>query len=136
MKRQFHAVIAMIITICSVAVPIIAQADDVRTFTGKTRMVEQAPSVGEFDGSLQLRISSDGIVSGYYRPNDNARFVSVTGGLTGDRLWLEIGSMSTRGWRFSGTLKDGELVASSNGLLLDGGRLTGIDLTSTLVRAE
>jgi hypothetical protein len=79
MKRYTLALLITIFSLGAIWLPLVAGASDDPLYTGKTRMVEQAPSVGEFDGSLQIRIDRDGIISGYYRPDDNPRFVSVTG---------------------------------------------------------
>ena len=102
-----------------------------RSYNLNTRIVEQAPSVGEYDGSLRLHVSADGIVSGFYRPDADARFIPVTGGLSGNRLWLEIGIFARRPVRFSGTFAGGHIDAQANGLVIDAGRYTGLDLIGT-----
>jgi hypothetical protein len=102
-----------------------------RSYNLSTRIVEQAPSVGEYDGSLQLHVSAGGLVSGYYRPDADARFVPVTGGLSGTRLWLEIGIFSRRPLRFSGTFAGGRIDAQASGFVIDNGEYTGLDLIGT-----
>ncbi len=102
-----------------------------RSFTFQTRIIEQTPSVGEYDGSLQLRIAPDGIITGYYRPNDNARFVPVTGGLSGAHFWLDIGTFARDPLHFSGTLGKSTLDGQGSGLIVDGGRYTTLELIGT-----
>jgi len=120
--------IAAFLAVASVA-PVAANATAAnRTYDIRTRIVEQAPSVGEYDGLLQLRVSADGIVSGYYRPDDNPRFVPVTGGVSGGRFWIDIGTFATRPLHFSGTFSAGQIDAQANGFIVDDGRLTGLNL--------
>lgn len=88
----------------------LAQADQHYQLTA--RILEVTPGVGEYDGALQLTIGRDGIVNGYYRPNDG-RFVAVTGGLQGDRLWLQIGAFAAEPLEFTGTLKGGTIEADA-----------------------
>jgi hypothetical protein len=102
-----------------------------RSYQVQTRIVEQAPSVGEFDGSLQLRITPEGIVSGYYRPTDNPRFIPVIGGVTGDRFWLEIGTFAAHPLRFSGIFRNGEIDAEGSQPIVDDGRYTALKLIGT-----
>jgi hypothetical protein len=94
----------------------------------RTRIVEQSPSVGEYDGSLQLHVSADGIVSGFYRADDNPRFIPVTGGLTGSQFWIDIGTFASHPLRFSGTFTNGKIDGQANGPFFDNGRLTGLSL--------
>src|SRR5471032_1793693 len=73
--------------------PLGAQAASAeRDYQLNTRIILQRPDAGEYDGTMQLRVTSDGIVSGYYRP-DNGRFIAVTGGLSNTQFWLDIGSL-------------------------------------------
>lgn len=124
--------LAAVLLSAATIIPLAANAESaVRTYAIATRIVEQAPSVGEFAGSLSLRVSADGIVSGYYRPEGNGRFISVTGGVSGTRLWLEIGAFAARPTRFSGTFSQGKIEAYSNTPFLDDGRFTGLELIGT-----
>ncbi len=132
MRSLALAALATTMLLTPLAAPVGAKAAEAeRAYQLQTRIVEQAPSVGEFDGSLQLRVSVEGVVSGYYRPDDNPRFVPVTGGVKGDRFWLEIGSRRTSLERFNGVFKDGRIDAQSNGPFLDDGRYTGLELIAT-----
>jgi hypothetical protein len=88
MNSRFRAAFAATAVGAALATPLAAGAAAAeQSYVLQTRIIEQSPSVGEFDGSLQLRITPDGIVSGYYRPDENMRFIPVTGGVTGDRFW-------------------------------------------------
>jgi opacity protein-like surface antigen len=66
--------------------------------------------VGVYEGTLTLDISSDGIVSGYYRPNDE-EYRQVVGGVTGDQIWLDIGYMGRL--HITGKLDNGRIVATT-----------------------
>ncbi|MGH7728425.1 MAG: hypothetical protein ACREM2_06520 [Vulcanimicrobiaceae bacterium] len=48
--------------------------------------------VGSYDGTLRLTIGADGIVNGFYRPDDGFGLREVTGGLDGDHIWIDFGS--------------------------------------------
>lgn len=60
------------------------------TYTTTLTQVQPGPSAGEFDGKLQLTISPDGIISGYYVPEYDGNFVPVTGGEQNGSYWLDI----------------------------------------------
>jgi hypothetical protein len=62
-------------------------------------------------GTLQIRTSSDGIITGYYRPADNNDFIPVTGGVTGDHVWIDIGRNGAM--RIQGQFKTGNIVGSA-----------------------
>ena len=65
---------------------------------------------GAYEGTLQLTTSSDGIVSGWYTPQDSGTPLAVTGGLSNGAMWLDIGD-------------NGELHV--NAAVENGGALTG-----------
>jgi hypothetical protein len=46
--------------------------------------------VGEIDGTLRIKVTPSGIVSGSY-VDSNGRFSSVGGGMRGKEIWLDIG---------------------------------------------
>jgi hypothetical protein len=113
--------------------PLQASAESIdRSYAITTRIVEQAPSVGEYDGSLELHVAPNGIVSGYYRPDDNPRFISVTGGVSGNQLWLDIGTFARRPVRFSGTFNNGKIVADGDRPIIDNGRYTTLELLGNI----
>ena len=81
-----------------------------RTFD--TAFVPQT-SAGDLPGVLRIAISHDGIVSGYYRPIDGD-FTDVTGGVVGERIWLDLGRDGAR-----------HLVGTYDGTTIRAGALGG-----------
>ncbi len=76
--------------------------------TFHTALTPEYYGSGEYDGTLNLNIGADGIVNGYYREEDTGKFRQVTGGISGDRIWLDLGY---DGPHLNGTYKDGKIVA-------------------------
>ncbi|HEX3464124.1 MAG TPA: hypothetical protein VHS78_08775 [Candidatus Elarobacter sp.] len=62
---------------------------------------------GEYDGLLRLHISPGGIVQGTYQPSDGG-IRSVTGGLDGKNIWLDIGG-GIHALHVTGTFQNGVL---------------------------
>jgi hypothetical protein len=113
MKTFFRSVLMTVAVGATLLMPIGAQAASAsRQYQLNTRIIEQRPAVGEYDGTMQLTVTSDGIVSGFYRPSDG-RFVAVTGGVSDSTFWLDIGSMSSNPLHFTGTFKDGLIKADA-----------------------
>ena len=72
---------------------------------------------GSFDvGRLDLVISSEGVVSGHFRPLDGNVQI-VTGGLEGNRIWLDLGASPHR--RIVGTYENGRIAGSVLGTGLE-----------------
>jgi hypothetical protein len=65
---------------------------------------------GAFLGRMTLNVYPSGIVNGYYFP-DGGLVRNVTGGLDGDKIWLNIGGVDSL--RLNGTLKDGVLKTTA-----------------------
>ena len=65
-------------------------------------------SLGIVDGILALTIYPGGIVQGTYSLADQGGFRGVSGGLKGDRIWLDIGG-GMHAMQVSGTFRDGVL---------------------------
>jgi hypothetical protein len=85
-----------------------------------THFVPESPAgAGGYDGTLKLQIDRAGIISGTFRPNGNGPFVQVSGGLDGDRIWLDFGSGLRERERISGHYRDGSIYGST----FRGGRL-------------
>jgi hypothetical protein len=79
--------------------------------TYSTALVPAYYGSGEYAGTLNLDIGKDGALNGYYRFADSGTFQAVTGGLDGDRIWLDLGSA---GLHVTGTLTDGKIVGYTN----------------------
>jgi hypothetical protein len=70
-------------------------------------------TAGEYDGRMRIRITPDGIVQGTFM-NTQGQASSVTGGLDGTKIWLEIGNSSRIGRNYySGTFMDGVIKAAA-----------------------
>ncbi len=65
---------------------------------------------GAYVGTLALTVYPDGIVNGTYRP-DNGAFHTVTGGVEGTSIWLDVGSLPNL--HLTGTLQNGVLRTSA-----------------------
>ncbi|HEY8298064.1 MAG TPA: hypothetical protein VIG32_08600 [Candidatus Baltobacteraceae bacterium] len=77
-----------------------------------TQFVQLYGSPGPYSGTLQLRISPDNIISGYYRAEDGqGPFVTVTGGRSGKDIWLDIGPNGAI--QIRGSLERGKIVGTA-----------------------
>ena len=63
---------------------------------------------GAYLGTLRVAISPDGVASGFYLPLDGTP-VPVSGGVSGDRIWLNLGSE----WQVNGTVREGRIVGTA-----------------------
>jgi hypothetical protein len=76
--------------------------------TYHTSFVQQSPNgAGQIEGTMHLRIASDGKIQGDYRPG-GGRLYDVIGGLTGEQIWLNIGY--ARVIHLTGTYQNGKIV--------------------------
>lgn len=111
--------------------PVAASTPTTMQTSYTTALTQVAPvSVpGEFDGSMKLTVTPDGIVSGYYFPVDEGTIVPVVGGERDGKYWFDIGG-DTRLHIDAQAGKDGTLVgtATPTPLTLTTGRE---DLTET-----
>ncbi|MBV9646850.1 MAG: hypothetical protein JO043_05245 [Candidatus Eremiobacteraeota bacterium] len=64
----------------------------------------------EIDGRMNLSVYPNGVVNGFYIPTDGG-IRDVTGGLTGDKIWLDIGGAQPL--HLTGTLKNGALSTTA-----------------------
>jgi hypothetical protein len=63
-------------------------------------------------GTLHIKTSSDGIVTGFYRTDDNiSQFIPVSGGITGSNVFLLIGANHPT--RINGTVENGQIVGTA-----------------------
>ena len=77
-----------------------------------TRLVEIYGSPAPFAGTLQLRISPDNIINGYYRAEGGlGTYIPITGGRDGDDVWFDIGERGDV--RVTGKLVNGAIVGTA-----------------------
>lgn len=81
------------------------------TQTYSTALTQTYGSPYPVTGSLQLIDDGNGILHGYYRPDDNGQFVPVTGGVDGSRIWIDFGSNARL--KINGHLEGQKIVGSS-----------------------
>lgn len=96
------------------AMPAAASASATTQITYTTALVQVQPVMapGEFDGKLNLTVSSGGLVSGYYIPADTGRIQQVVGGVKDGNYWMDIGGNAPL--HITATLgKDGSLVGTA-----------------------
>lgn len=62
-------------------------------------------------GSMDLTYHANGIVKGFYHPAGLPSFIPITGGRTGDHIWLTIGWHGS--WQLNGHLRDGKIVGAA-----------------------
>ena len=110
MANRFTTAAAAAGIIAAMALPLPSVAATTATASShryqlQTRIVSQYEA-GEVDGILLLTVSPDGIVQGNYRPQDG-NFRTVSGGLDGRKIWLDIGSFGR--FRVIGTFEHGIL---------------------------
>lgn len=69
-------------------------------------------SPAPYTGTLELRISAKGLVSGYYLPaGSSGAPLTVTGGTSGSSIWFDIGEDGT--YHFSGKLNGGTIAGTA-----------------------
>ena len=83
-----------------------------RTYDTTMTQTQPIPSAGVVAGKLTLTTSSDGVINGWYIPQDAGSPVVVTGAQQGNTLWLELGEMGAL--RIDGSVgKDGGIVGTA-----------------------
>ena len=107
---------ALLIAASLAGVPAISQAATTQASvpvhaTYETSMQSIYGLDAPWTGTLQLTFNPDGIIQGYYRPADNMAFIPVTGGRTGDSVWLDIGR--TGKLHVNGNLQNGVITGSA-----------------------
>jgi hypothetical protein len=120
MNLKFGAAIGMVaaIALSSAPSPTLAQAAQQSTYTTMLTEKHPSPSSSGYTGSLRLTIASDGRVSGYYIPDDQADFIPVVGGMTNGALWLSVGDAGRL--QIDATLgQDGSMVGTATELSAD-----------------
>jgi hypothetical protein len=72
------------------ALPLASLASDQPMTKSYATVLTPQHGVGGFDGVLTLNTYPGGVVNGLYRSIDGGRFVDVTGGRSGNKIWLDI----------------------------------------------
>jgi hypothetical protein len=117
MTKKMGAFAAAAASAALLFAPAASFADTASTHDYSTTLTQTQPlpSPGAYAGTLKLTLSSGGIVSGWYLPNDDARYVQVTGGEQGGKFWLTVGDRN--GFTITGSVgSDGKLVGSATAL--------------------
>ncbi len=116
MKHAFSPLFAAVLALGLSAAPVLSSAAAVAPGMSyyTTKFVQVYGSPAPYLGTLQLQISPDNIVSGYYRP-DNQSFIPVTGGRDGKDIWFDIGGSGQA--RVTARLEGHSIVGSA----VDGG---------------
>jgi hypothetical protein len=101
------------VTLLTLAIPAAgAAAEAPSTAHYSTAMTELYGSNSPYTGALDLTVTADGIIHGYYFPADySAMFVPVVGGRSGDSIWFDIGSSQIT--HIDGRLQDGAIVGTA-----------------------
>ena len=81
---------------------------------------------GQYEGFMRLRVAPDGAVRGTFRISGGpSNLIDVIGGMTGAKIWLQIGNRTLRQQTFNGTLIDGKLSAGAAGNTLNPWKMEG-----------
>jgi hypothetical protein len=65
-------------------------------------------TAGAYEGTLDLTISADGLVQGWFRDDERSVLQTVTGGVDGDEIWLDIGARHDL--HVTGTYRNGVII--------------------------
>src|SRR5580698_3348576 len=87
--------------------PMAAVATDQPVTNSYTTALTPQFGVGAYQGVLTLHTYPGGVVNGLYRSLDDGSFVDVTGGRSGNDIWLNIGGDSRM--HVDGKIKDGQI---------------------------
>ncbi len=101
-----HYAFSLVCTAAFLFAPLQAQAlTSNKTVSYRTTYHQSSPiaSAGEYAGRMTLHFSSSGIVNGTYR-DESGTTHQVSGGLTGDNLWLSFGMRGRH--QFTGLVHD------------------------------
>ena len=118
MVGKFKRVIIAAAAALALAVPAVAFAQPSSgQVTYKIAMEETTPMSlpGNYQGTLKLTVGSDGIVQGWYFPDDTAPAISVTGSEKKGEYWLTFGEGNFQ--IDASAQSDGKLVGSAERVL-------------------
>jgi hypothetical protein len=66
------------------------------TYYFDTYLTPEYFGAGSYEGVLRLDVAAGGTISGIFRNVDSGGFRTVTGGETGNDLWLDLGGVDSR----------------------------------------
>jgi hypothetical protein len=78
------------------------------TYYFDTYLTPEYFGAGSYEGVLRLDVAAGGTISGIFRNVDSGGFRTVTGGETGNDLWLDLGGNDSR--PFNVRVENGKLV--------------------------
>jgi hypothetical protein len=111
------------LSLAAAALPVVSaaatsQLDRTITQTYQTTFVKQfGQSFPITGGRLEITLTNDGYVQGYYTPADSVAFIPVTGGRNGSNVWFDIGN--SHATHVTGTLEPNGIAGfatTSNGV--------------------
>jgi hypothetical protein len=117
MNTRILQTAALVFAALSMGLPAVSQAATAQSTlpvqaTYQTSLQSIYGSPSPWTGTLKLTVNPDGIIQGYYHPDDDMiAFVPVTGGRNGDQVWLDIGRKGHL--RVSGTLQNGAITGGA-----------------------
>lgn len=114
MKARLTATLTALALAAAIA-PLTTQAANGAAYYDLATRQFDAMRAGEYQSRMRIQISPDGIVSGTSM-NSDGQVLNVIGGLTGTKIWLQIGDRGAyRQNTFQGTFVDGKLEATAQG---------------------
>jgi hypothetical protein len=117
MVEKFRNVFIAAAAALTLAVPVVASAHSSGQVTYKIAMEETTPLAlpGYYQGTLKLRVGSDGLVQGFYFPDDTGPAVSVSGSDVNGKYWL---TFDNGNFQIDASAQpDGKLVGSAERVL-------------------
>jgi hypothetical protein len=114
-QRWLAAIVLSLAVPAAVLAPVTVLAATIRTdrtivYSTSMHGLNDSISV-PVSGSLHIKVNKDGILSGYYSPDYATEFTPVTGGVNGDRVWLQIGAYAPT--RVQGTYQNGTITGTA-----------------------
>jgi hypothetical protein len=112
--RSIATLTALALAAAIAPLPTLAANGSAAYYDLATRQYDEMRA-GEYDSRMRLQIAPDGIVNGTSM-NSDGQILNVIGGLTGTKIWLQIGDRGAYRQRtFQGTFIDGKLMATAQG---------------------
>ncbi|GEM_PF-4314150 len=114
MINKFKFSLAVLAVAAGLLAPISALAAAQLSYTTTLQPTGPSMTLGDYYGTLTLRVASDGIVQGWYKPQ-YGDFTPVQGSLQNGSYWLQIGNQGS--FQINATeQKDGTLKGTATNL--------------------